>query len=710
MSREFYRRDYERQRSSRRDDEGEERPERTRGTSRPRSDSRPRSYSRPDVSRRTTAEWHTFPSRKSSLQSEPSSDPRLRNNTTDGPTEAIQTLAKATGSSNETIHGSTLRTPSATLKPAPAARSPPYFDGPGDIIDKAHALNGIPAPSNIASTASESAVSPVGSIASLLVTFSKEAYSAAYAQQREDGAKKRLADAEKIDQQNRRITNGWTALVEQGEENIKTAVKLLDDATTRRQETEQKMLAAAIVTAARIFSFAKADNVLQSDQINREQEAERISRLEATLSTVSQELAEAKKELQQIKAGTQITSKKVEALTDSQKRDMKGVHSEVADIRLRNNDLKSDIGNVRSDGKKLLQDLQTLQATVGELPSKLSNTVQRPDFIGLSATVESMSKQQASSASLDEARQSHQKLLESDLTILKKDIKHFQDNIKEILADRNAVEKYITERFRSLDNLVAAKLTPEQNPTPAPAVDASLRKDYHWLKDEFQKTQEELTKMRPELRTATDGSKANMHSIRALTQRYNNLTSEDMVHSMLRQLERLYPHASQQQASFDAIRKELRSLSENVNSAFAKVKQDIDRVHRDAKTKNTECHALWKSVLDNNASQRDALKTDIGRKLKTLEDAHAAQLAGLQARMDRSASGVVDDDGGSGELDSSDDGASRMAAMRHSFANGNGVDSGKKRKRDIQQDSLDVLFADTREGSAPLRAKGVRKE
>jgi DNA repair exonuclease SbcCD ATPase subunit len=811
MSREFYRRDYEPQRLSRRDSEGDVGRKQSHGTSRNRSDSRP------SVPRRTTSEWQTFPSPGESLQSESSTDPRIRNKST------------TTGFGAETTPTSNLPTLSVIDKLAAVAAIPASLDEPNHTVNDARAQFGVRAPADIATKAPEGVMSPVDSIASLLISFTKEAYSAAYSQLREDGAKERLTKAEKIDRQNRRIASAhgdFAAYTEQGEENMKTAAKLLEEAKKSKQEAERRSSAAAIAAATHIVELTKENNSANAEVTATTQELSEVKlqlqQTKATLTTATQELLEVKKEVQQARAGAQITSKKVDALTDFQKRELKGVSSEVAEVRLRYNDLRTDVDDVRNEcgpiiqdvkffnsdltelrrhnerfsglkgelgdlrkesnaivqelktlqtavhdletsrkedkatfqdletlqlelynlekrrkgSNATVQDLQSLQAIVNELSTKLSNMVDRPDFVCLSSMVESLSKQQTDSGVVNEAQQSLRKLLEPELTTIKADTQSVQKIVENMLSDRNAKENFIFDRFHSIEKSitqvrtdinkqVAAMPTPEQQDTSEvlQALFSNLRKDFALLKTESRNSVQAVNNALPGLRTAIDGNKANTHSIRALTQRWNNINTEDMVNAMLRQLERLYPHASQHQASFDALLRNLdtvrtqchdshTALGNRITATFAKTSQDIKDITADAKKNDDGYREHWTRVIEDVKSQRDALKSEITHDIKTLEDSHAAELASLQARIDNwKATSAADINGiAHDETSDSDAPLSRLPPARNPFATkANGVGIDKKRKRVVRLESPDLVETEGREGSAPLRAKVARK-
>jgi chromosome segregation ATPase len=789
MSSTFYRRDcLDRGRGSRGDDEEEVRGERSRGSS------RNRSHSRPAVSRRTATEWTTYPSRKSSLHSEPSADPRLRNNVT------------AVFSKDETVHNGTLP---MTSRPTPITNP---FTAPDDTHhsnSNSRARSSTSGPSGNASTAPESLTPPVEALKTLFTTFSKEAYTAAFAQLREDGAKESLAKAKKIDQQNRRIGSahgGFAAFIAQGEEDVKKAEKLLEEAKTRKEKAEQRASTTAIAAAARLIELTGAGNVAQAPQINREREDEKISQLEITISIAMQELAEVKKDLQQTKAGAQITSKRIETLSDSQKRDLKGVTSDVSEVHLghgdlkndidtlRNetrpilldlklvkselvdvrrwyNDLKSEFANARKDSKATIKNLETvkeavsgleeshkesnfslaslqllvydleksreqsnsapedlkaLRASFDELSLKLDNMIQRPEFVRLSSMVDILSEQQVPSRGFGEPEQTRLNQLEADLTNLKSHTQSFQNKVDTELV-RN-----IRSRFSSIENVVLKLQTDvkdhvgvngtqeQQGMAANPQAMVSLQNDFNTLKEELRVSVSAATSMLPGLRLAIDGHKANSHSIRALTQRYNNINTEELAQAMLRQLERMYPHASQTQASFDAVLKDitgirveshegLTNFSNRVNANFLKVKEDIASLAATALKNDTEYREHWKRTIDDVKSQRDTLKSEIDRDLIELKQTQRAQYADVQARIDKIATTAANVNGIThDESTDSDEENTPIPAARNPFAS-NGAESHRKRKRTTRQESPELVFTDERAGSAPLRAKIPRK-
>ena len=791
MSSTFYRRDgLDRGRVSRHDDDEEPRGERSRGLS------RNRSHSRSAVSRRTATEWTTYPSRKSSLHSEPSSDPRLRNNVT------------AAISKDETIHNST--TP-ITSTPFPTTNPSTALDDAQHSSSNTRTNFGTAGPSGNASTAPESPTAPEEALKALFVTFAKEAYAAAFAQLREDGANESVAKARKIDQQNRRIGKshgGFAAYIAQGEEDVKKAEKLLEEAKARKEKAEQRTSATAIAAAAQLVELARAGNVAHTPQINRERDDEKISQLEITVSAAVQELAEVKKELQQTKAGAQITSKRIETLSDSQKRDLKGVASDVSevhlghsdlkndidnlrdetkpmrqdlklakselvDVRLRCNDLKAELGNSRRESKATLQDLETvkeavsgleksyeesdgkveslrltvsdlaksreenngvpedlkaLRASFDELSLKLDNMIQRPAFARLSSKVDTLSEQQVSSRGLSEPEQTRLNQLETDFARLNSYTQNHHNKVDTLLV------KTIPARFSSIETGLAKLQTDfrdqvgrngiqEQQGTAAnPQALRTLQNDFNALKEELRASVATATSMVPGMRVAIDGHKSNSHSIRALTQRYNNISTEELAQAMLRQLERLYPHASHNQASFDAVLKDVTSvraasheglmkLGDRMDAAFTKVNQDIASLTATALKNDTEYREQWKRTIDDVKFQRDALKNEMDHDLKALEESNAARLADLQTRIDAIArtaaanvNGIKHD-----ESTDSDEEEAPVPPARNPFAT-NGVDSNRKRKRTARQESPELVFTDERAGSAPLRAKIQRKK
>jgi chromosome segregation ATPase len=350
MSPEFYRRDYER--SSRLDDDhdmGNGDREQDRGQDRGRDKSRARSVSRPAVSRHTTGEWGQPPRKDSAaLQPPPSTDPRRRNSTKD-------LDAPATGATE-------------SFKNAQLISSQMSLDGPADRVDISSASRG----------KTEISDPLVDSVALALIDLSTRAYSAVYSKEREEIVKRRLEAAEKVDQRNRRGNRGWTAIMEQEEEDRKTAAKLHEDAQKRTGHTAKALAIAAATAAERIVD------------ITRQKEEERITRLESLVSSLTEDLAETKKKLQATKDVTE--SKFAEAArirTDildplaytvtSTSNDVKSLAQKVeaagiADVRQSQNDLKSEFGNFRAQWKKFENDLRS--QTRAEPPS----TTMRPEL------------------------------------------------------------------------------------------------------------------------------------------------------------------------------------------------------------------------------------------------------------------------------------------------------------------------------------------
>ena len=272
MSGHFYRRDYESYKLSRREDD-----ESSRDGERSRDRSSHRSVSRSAISSRTTEEWAPQRSRSSSQapQPIPSTDPRLRNN-------AVKGLV-------EDAHSST---------PGKTTASSMAVDGPADVSDKRNASDRVHVPTS----------SLVDSIASVLINFSTEAYSAGYAKQREEVAKQRLAAAEKTDQQNRRGHMGWTTLIEQGEEDKRTAVKSLEDAKKQARGTAVALSAAATTAATRIVDITNAGEGGNSEQSSHDKEAERFARVESLLSTLTDNLTETQKALQELRTNVEAAA------------------------------------------------------------------------------------------------------------------------------------------------------------------------------------------------------------------------------------------------------------------------------------------------------------------------------------------------------------------------------------------------------------------
>lgn len=809
------------------------------------------------------------------LQPQPSTDPRLRNAKDVVDTRAIEAAESS--------------------RNAPLTGSPMSIDGPADHIDSAtvphrdHGTSG----------------SLVDSIAAVLIDFSTKAYSAANSKQREETAKRQLDAAEKQDQQNRRGNTGWITLVEQGEEDMKTAAKLHEDAKQRTKHTSQRLSIAASTAAARIVD------------ITREKEDQRVSRLESLVTSLAESLGETKKELQTTKNMAEsmsaeaakvrtniidplaytVTSTSSNLISLAQKVESSGV----ADLRQAHSDLKTETGSLRADLKKVekglsaqielksairpelyvkhetllrvegtmdkkgavlregqnkirsdvdalrvdiqkiknenkvrqskplpdqgvLNDLANLKTGFSQLNERLSTMIQRPDFVRLSSMVESLSKQPNSNTlpvdrntpdslgdqdrpftvkwtteidridkligGLDQARRSDHASLASDVVSCQHDIgalrdasTRTQDLINEILEDRNDKERFIGEHFERHDESISTieadlqgfrdelrKQAPVTNEQPVtseafqnadsrqpnntgssfPQLDiAVLQTGYNWLKDEFQKTHEVVTKLQPVVRAAVESNKANGHSIRTLTQRYNNINTEEMIHAMIRQLEHIYPHASQIQASFDTVSKEINGLRENfqkvhnalgehVNKTVSEMKQTID------------------NIIKNVKAQRDVLKADIDQDIKKLEEVHATidttlagqkeQLEKLELREEarsakevknaRPRASVVDSPSARTDVsdplagwtkplpgianriidldaksDSSVDTAlvqqrSKTAGTTPSTTND--IESQRKRKRDTPRESPDVMFTEER-SSGPLRAKVTKK-
>jgi chromosome segregation ATPase len=766
-------------------------------------------------------------------------DPRRRNNS------ATQGFGE--GTSN---HNTTLQTLDTINKAAAVISPPTPLDGASESVSKLRAQNGVGGISDTAIKGSE--MSPIDRIASLLITSQNEACSAAHALRRVDGAKEKLAKAERTDRQNRRIASlhgDFAAYTEQGEEIAKKAAQQLAEEETTKKEADKKRNAAAI---ALVVELMKATNDAQT---SREQEVDickitdelfqvkqDLSQAKAALATATQEVSELKKDAQQTKTGVQITSKKIDALTDSQKRDIKGLSSEVAKVRLQHNDLgidiesvrnefkpmiqelkyfnsdlselrrenerfndmKSELGNIRKDNKATAQELRSLQTTVqslektqqedkitlqdletlqlevsnmekrrkgnatapdleslrvgvGELSSKLDDMVQRPEFLRLSSSLSSMAdtRAKASSQAVDETR----KLLETNLATLKTESSNLQKLVNEIRNTQESREHFITQHLSSHEQRIKQIQADLQKPvtaTPPPGRQdtaeltqamSSIRKDLAAVKKESHDSVTAVTNVLPGVRAAIDGNKANSHSVRSLEQRYVNITSEHMVHAMLRQLEHLYPHAAQHQANFDRVLASIdtlgaqttdsqKKLEDRVEGAFARVTQDVKGLTTRATKNDTEYRDHLKRIVEDVKSQRDTLKDEITFQIETLKEdhmtlkedhmtlkeEHMTLYNGLQTKIDGlktvPAPPVETNTNTSYDSSDLDQPPPWVTAARNPFATGTGTNGGglleRKRKRPPtvvrrERESPDVSLLEEREGSAPLRAKVAKK-
>ena len=340
--------------------------------------------------------------------------------------------------------------------------------------------------------------------------------------------------------------------------------------------------------------------------------------------------------------------------------------------------------------------------------------------------VDTLSKRQALSEGLSAPDQTRLSQLETDLTRLKANTQSFQSKVdielvKNIRTRFSSIENVVLKLQTDVKDHVGVNGTQEQQGMAAnPQAMVSLQNDFNTLKEELRVSVAAATSMLPGLRVAIDGHKANSHSIRALTQRYNNINTEELAQAMLRQLERMYPHASQTQASFDAVLKDitgirveshegLTKLSNRMDANFVKVNEDIASLAATALKNDTEYREHWKRTIDDVKSQRDTLKSEMDRDLIALKQTQRAQFADVQARIDKIAATTANVNGiKHDETTDSDEENTPIPAARNPFAT-NGADTHRKRKRTTRQESPEVVFTDERAGSAPLRAKIPRK-
>lgn len=339
--------------------------------------------------------------------------------------------------------------------------------------------------------------------------------------------------------------------------------------------------------------------------------AQRISHLETSIPKFGEGRAAADDEvaqrMSQLEASISELNARVAALdcakypaNDTPSNQQFGPSQPTADVQ----ELKDEFANIRTDIAGIRQDFAVLQAEQEEKDGLVS-----AQFESLETSLQDHQQ------SLTESRQAFEgtlSTLDSRVTTMAQTIQDVRGGLQDSISKLEGTVTGLQQRpvqpmspgLQQLDHRLMyqhpppvpaqqplASQSPQTNghhtsPSPSP-VAAVLQKNVHSLIQKHNELDQKFLKQEGAVNLHAQHIRANIHAIQTLEDRYNNLTTDELVRQMANQMQSIYPLASRFQSEVDRLNNLVSQLAvqqhkdkSNVNSLNMTLQQKMQMVEK----------------------------------------------------------------------------------------------------------------------------------